>query len=206
MGSLTTSTAISNITYRNIYTQSSNQMYMIKGSGGSGSVSNILLENFIGHHNAYSLNIDQYWSSMTRLAGEGVHISDVAVHNWTGTERNGLQRGPVKLACEDNRPCTGIDLYDVNLWTETGESQFHSCRSAYTDVRREPAQYCLKGDDANTAYEERRVTVTTPPEGYQAATMAADLTEGVGVTESIAIPTKPASFFPGIPPFSAFAG
>ena len=48
MGSLSTGVDISDIVYRNIYTWSSNQMYMIKSNGGSGSVSNVLLENFIG--------------------------------------------------------------------------------------------------------------------------------------------------------------
>lgn len=52
MGSLSNDVNISDITYRNIYTWSSNKMYIIKSNGGSGSVSNLLLENFIGtlHH------------------------------------------------------------------------------------------------------------------------------------------------------------
>lgn len=48
MGSLSTDVDISDITYRNIYTWNSNQMYMIKSNGGSGSVSDVILENFIG--------------------------------------------------------------------------------------------------------------------------------------------------------------
>ena len=48
MGSLSTDVDISDITYRNIYTWKSNQMYMIKSNGGSGNVENLLLENFIG--------------------------------------------------------------------------------------------------------------------------------------------------------------
>ena len=48
MGSLSTGTNISDITYRNIYTWTSNQMYMIKSNGGDGNVDNVLLENFIG--------------------------------------------------------------------------------------------------------------------------------------------------------------
>jgi len=59
MGSLGADVNVSAITYRNIYTWSSNQMYMIKSNQGSGSVSNVVLENFIGHGNAYSLDIDQ---------------------------------------------------------------------------------------------------------------------------------------------------
>lgn len=48
MGSLSTGVDISSITYRNIYTWTSNQMYMIKSNGGDGTVEDVLLENFIG--------------------------------------------------------------------------------------------------------------------------------------------------------------
>lgn len=48
MGSLGADTDISDIVYRNIYTWKSNQMYMIKSNGGSGTVSNAVFENFIG--------------------------------------------------------------------------------------------------------------------------------------------------------------
>ena len=48
MGSLGTDTDISDIVYRNVYTWKSNQMYMVKSNGGSGTVSNLVLENFIG--------------------------------------------------------------------------------------------------------------------------------------------------------------
>lgn len=48
MSSLGADVDVSNITYHNVYTWSSNQMYMIKSNGGNGTVSNVLLENFIG--------------------------------------------------------------------------------------------------------------------------------------------------------------
>lgn len=48
MGSLGSGVDISDVLYRNVYTWSSNQMYMIKSNGGSGTVSNLVLENFIG--------------------------------------------------------------------------------------------------------------------------------------------------------------
>lgn len=56
MGSLGSDTDISNIVYRNIYTWKSNQMYMIKSNGGSGSVSNAIFENFIGRYPDYLMN------------------------------------------------------------------------------------------------------------------------------------------------------
>lgn len=78
-GSLGADTDISDVVYRNIYTWSSNQMMMIKSNGGSGTVSNVVLENFIGHGNAYSLDIDQYWSSMSAVAGNGVQLNNIKV-------------------------------------------------------------------------------------------------------------------------------
>ena len=47
-GSLGANTDISDVTYRNVYTWYSNQMMMFKSNGGSGTVSNVLMENFIG--------------------------------------------------------------------------------------------------------------------------------------------------------------
>ena len=76
-GSLSTGTDISDIIYRNVYTWSSNQMMMIKSNGGSGTVKNVLLENFIGFSNAYSLNIDQYWSSQKTGTGDGVQLQNI---------------------------------------------------------------------------------------------------------------------------------
>jgi rhamnogalacturonan hydrolase len=76
-GSLGVNVDISHIHYRNIYTVSSNQMMMIKSNGGSGSLTNILMENFIGHSNAYSLDIDGHWSSMKVNSGPGVALRNV---------------------------------------------------------------------------------------------------------------------------------
>lgn len=207
MGSLAEDTDISDITYSNIYTWTSNQMYMIKSNGGSGTVSNVVLENFIGHGNAYSLDIDQYWSSMDTASGDGVQLSNIKITNWTGTEADGMQRGPVKLACADGAPCTGIDIDDFNMWTESGDSQWFSCQSAYTRKRRSPAQFCLHGRNTHTAYEATTRTITTAPTGYDAPSMADDLaTHTWGTTASIPIPTIPTSFFPGATPYSKLAG
>ena len=101
-------------------------MYMIKSNGGSGSVSNVVLENFIGHGNAYSLDIDQYWSSMDPIEGEGVQLHSIKISNWTGTEADGEERGPVKVMCADGAPCTWVDIFDFAMWTESGDSQWVS--------------------------------------------------------------------------------
>lgn len=48
IGSLALDTDISDILYRNVYTWTSNQMMMIKSNEGSGTVENVVFENFIG--------------------------------------------------------------------------------------------------------------------------------------------------------------
>lgn len=40
-------------------------------------MSNVLMENFIGYSNAYSLDIDQHWSPMKQSPGPGVKLSNI---------------------------------------------------------------------------------------------------------------------------------
>ena len=182
-------------------------MYMIKSNGGSGTVSNVVLENFIGHGNAYSLDIDQYWSSMSPIGGAGVQLDNIKINNWTGTEANGLQRGPVKVMCADGAPCTDVVITDFAMWTETGSAQWYSCQSAYSHAHPHPGGFCLRRSPDKVSYAATTKTVTSAPTGYEAPSMAADLaTHTWGTTESIPIPTIPASFFPGVMPISAVAG
>ena len=177
---------------------------MIKSNGGSGTVSNVILENFIGHGNAYSLDIDQYWSSMDPVAGDGVQLNNIKISNWTGTEADGAERGPVKVMCADGAPCTSVDITDFAMWTESGDSQWYSCESAYTDGE---DAYCLESGDDHTSYAATTTTVTIAPTGYAAPTMTDDLsTPTWGTTASIPIPTIPSSFFPGVTPYSTLAG
>lgn len=84
MGSLGADTAISSVVYKNIYTWKSNQMMMVKSNGGSGYVEDVVFENFIGHSNAWSLDIDQKWASMSTIAGNGVQLSNMTFKNWKG--------------------------------------------------------------------------------------------------------------------------
>jgi len=76
-GSLGENVDISNVVYRNVYTVHSNQMMMIKSNGGTGHMENVLMENFIGYSNAYSLDIDQHWSPMKSHPGAGVKLSNI---------------------------------------------------------------------------------------------------------------------------------
>ncbi|KAG8628161.1 hypothetical protein KVT40_004034 [Elsinoe batatas] len=197
-GSLGADVAVSNVVYRNVYTTHSNQMMMIKSNGGSGTVKNVVLENFIGHSNAYSLNVEQYWSSMKPVAGNGVKLSNFIFFNWTGTAANGKQRGPIQFKCADGAPCTNMLVDNVNIWTETGTTAWWSCRSAYGTGA------CLKGG-SGPSYPITTQTLTAAPTGYQAPKMKEDLTTHFGTNASIPIPTHPASYFPNVKPLKAQA-
>ncbi|KAJ5371377.1 uncharacterized protein N7496_007469 [Penicillium cataractarum] len=203
IGSLSLGANVSNIVYSNIYTWSSNQMMMIKSNEGSGTVSNVVFENFIGHGNAYSLDIDSYWASMSSSGGEGIEISNLTIRNWKGTEANGEQRGPIKVLCPEGNPCYDITIEDFAMWSEWNYGQWYSCGSAYGDG------FCLDNStdpDSYTSYAATTTTVWTAPSGYSAATMPDDLATAFGLTAPIPIPTLPASFFPGVTPISPFAG
>lgn len=156
IGSLGADTAISNIEYRNIYTWQSNQMMMIKSNGGSGTVKNCSFNNFIGHSNAYSLDLDSYWASKSAAAGDGVEYSGLSFSNWKGTAANGLQRGPIKVICPDAVPCTDISITDFAMWTETGKNIVYTCRNAYGSGG------CLK-DSGSKSYAIVTQTVTAAP-------------------------------------------
>ncbi|PYH77362.1 RGase B [Aspergillus uvarum CBS 121591] len=197
MGSFGTDTNVTDITYRNIYTWNSNNMMMIKSNGGSGFIENVVLENFIGHGNAYSLDIDSAWASMSTVEGDGIQMSNFTIKNWKGTEEYGLTRGPIKMICPTGAPCYDITIEDFAMWTEKGSVQWYSCQSAYG------SGFCLKDSDDHAAYSASTTTVSSAPSGYSATTMAGDLTAAFDTTLSIPIPTIPTSFYPGATPYSA---
>lgn len=176
---------------------------MIKSNGGSGTVSNVVFESFIGHGNAYSLDIDQYWSSMSPVAGDGVELSNITFTNWHGTEADGRERGPMKIVCADGAPCRDIVIDDFAMWTESGSSQWHSCESAYGSGG---AAHCMRAGPDCTSYAVSTMTISAAPSGYSAPSMAADLQTAFGTTAPIPIPAIPTSFFPGATPLSALAG
>lgn len=157
IGSLGADTAISNIIYENIYTWESNQMFMIKSNGGSGTVSNCQFNNFIGHSNAYSLDIDGYWSSVSAAAGDGVSFEDITFNNWKGTCSNGATRGPIKVICPDGAPCTNITIENFAMWTEAGSSEYYTCESAWGTGG------CLNSGTSHTSYAVTTSTLTAAP-------------------------------------------
>jgi len=79
IGSLGAGTAVSGIFYQNVYTQNSNQMLLLKSNGGSGYLNNATFQNFIGHKNAYSLWIEQFWSGASTAPGPGVNFTNLNV-------------------------------------------------------------------------------------------------------------------------------
>ncbi|KAM0155045.1 hypothetical protein ACHAQE_006947 [Botrytis cinerea] len=197
MGSLGADTAISNIVYNNIYTYGSNQMYMIKSNGGSGTVSDCQFNNFIGRSNAYSLNINAAWPQASKASGNGVIYENLSFNNWKGTCTSTSERGPINLLCSSTAPCTNVTITDFAIGTESGSTGKYVCQNAYGSGG------CLKADtDSPSAYTTTQ-SWSSMPTGYEASTMAQDLATPFAVSVSIPIPTIPTSFFPGRTPVSA---
>nr|A2QXE8.2 RecName: Full=Probable rhamnogalacturonase E; Short=RGase E; Short=RHG E; Flags: Precursor [Aspergillus niger CBS 513.88] len=199
IGSLGSSVNVTNILYRNVYTWDSNQMMMIKTNGGLGNVSNIVFENFIGHGNVNSLDLDSYWSSMNAIDGVGIYYHNITIYNWTGTAIDGETRPPIRVICPEDMPCTEITLVQIDLLVEEGRYDEYYCAIAC-------GGYCL---DSATSTLTTYTTTTygnSASTGYEAPTMADDLATAFGTTASIPTPTTPASFFPGVAPVSAVAG
>lgn len=194
MGSLGVDTDISKVVYNQIYTVNSNQMFMFKSNGGNGTVTEVTLENFIGHENAYSLYIDAYWTDETLAAGDGVLYNSITFSNWTGTCLDGAERPPLYVYCPSTNPCDNIIIEDFAMWTESGDVEYYKCIDAWG------SGYCLEPGSAHTAYGTIESTLTAAPSGYAAPTMPGQLTAGLGITTSIAIPTVPTTFFPGATP------
>jgi len=200
IGSLGADTDIHHITYSNVYTVNSNQMFMIKSSGGSGNISTSTFENFIGHTNAYSLDIDGYWSDETAATGDGVLFYDLTFSNWKGDCSNGATRGPIRVICPDGAPCAGLTIEDFAMWTDSGSLEYYTCRSAWGSGG------CLAHGTTHTSYAVTTTTVTAAPSGYSASYMPSDLASGFAITASIPIPAIPTTFFPGAKPVSALLG
>lgn len=195
IGSLGADTAISNIEYNHIYTQNSNQMFMIKSNGGSGTLENGLFENFMGHTNAYTLDLDSAWSSETTAAGDGVQYTNLTFSHWHGTSENGAQRPVIRLICPAEVPCVEVEISAFYIWTESGSYEEYLCENAYGSGP------CVHTGSDYTTYTTT-ATVTTMSD-YTYTTMPGELSSGLGLTTSIAIPAVPTSFFPGLTPTSA---
>ena len=135
---------------------------------------------------------------MSPASGNGVNYHNVTFRNWKGSEADGSRRGPIKVICPDGAPCTDITIEDFAMWTESGDSQWWACESAYGQGA------CLR-EGSGGAYGPTTTTIRNPPDGYAAPTMAADVQDSFGYTRSIPIPSIPTTFFPGVAPISTRA-
>jgi hypothetical protein len=182
IGSLSTGTAISNVLYRNVYTNGGNQALMIKSNGGSGYVKDVQFQNFISRGVAYGLDINQYWSSQTPGDGAGVALSNIAFTNWDGYVVDGSRRAPIQIICADGAPCSNITLSNVYMWAEN--SVAHAlCESAYGS-----GVGCLKPNSgSHTSYAGVTSSYAKPGAYSTPTTMAGDLASGF--TSTAAIPT-----------------
>lgn len=195
IGSLGADTAISNIEYNNVYSQSCNQMFMIKSNGGSGYLENSVFKNFMGHSNAYTLDLDSAWSSQTTAAGSGVEYTNLTFSEWHGTSSNGAQRPVIRLICQAGVPCKELEVTEFHVWTDSGKSVDYLCENAYG------SGYCLKSGSNYAAYTTTSTVTTVASSAY--TTMPGEVTAGLGLTVSIAIPPVPTSFYPGLEPSKA---
>ncbi|KZP14838.1 glycoside hydrolase family 28 protein [Athelia psychrophila] len=197
IGSLAAGTAIENIVYKNIYTNGGNQIFMIKSNGGDGYVKNVLLENFKATGSAYGLDIDQYWSSQTAASGVGVSLTNIQIENWNGLVVDGVRRPPYRIVCSDTAPCSDITISDVWLWSATGLA-VTDCESAFGTGE------CLRSG-STSSYAATTTSYTKPASYTTLSTMSGDLTAGFTSTASIAAPTIPTTFYPGVAQISPLA-
>lgn len=188
-------TAVRDILYRNIYTHNSNQMFMIKSNGGSGTVTNVVLANFTGHSNAYTMNFNTAWSNMKPVPGDGIQYTGITVDDWKGTCQDGVKRPPVRMHCPAKVPCTDVAVNNFHVWTQQGNEVMHSCQNAYGTGS------CLRGRAKGAELAPYTSdTIVTSVDSYQFAHMEGELTSGLGLTAPIAIPPIPESFYPGTKP------
>lgn len=168
---------------------------MIKSNGGSGYLENSVFNNFMGHTNAYTLDLDSAWSSQSVAAGDGVQYSNLTFGHWHGTAENGAQRPVIRVVCPADVPCTDIDINSFYVWTESGDYEEYLCENAYGSGP------CVHTGSATATYTTT-ATVTTMSD-YTYTTMPGELTVGLGLTTSISIPPIPTTFYPGLTPTSA---
>lgn len=200
---------------------------MFKSNGGNGTVDNVLLENFSrllpsvlwfstrlltslqncctgSTGTAYGLDVNQYWSSMTAVDGDGVKLTNIEFKNWNGDVVNGVNRPPVQFICADGAPCVNststvplplapllpmhmylsiVTLTDVNMWSETDKA-IYKCESAYGTGA------CLQEVDSSVTSYAASTSSYSQPTGYTSVvTMDGDLTAGFTSTASIPVPS-----------------
>lgn len=145
------------------------------------------------------MDLDSFWSSMDAIDGDGIYYHNITFKNWTGTAANGEERAPIRILCPPDVPCTDISVEDISIGTDVGGYEIYVCENAFG------SGYCVSNATDTTSTYTTTLYASPTPSGASATTMAEYLTTGFGTTESIPIPTIPASFYPGVTPYSAVA-
>lgn len=131
-------------------------MYLFKSNGGSGTVKSVSLTNFLGHKNAYALDLDSAWVEETLAAGDGVAYSDITFSKWSGDVLDGESRPPIDINCPAEVPCEALVIEDLFFWTNTENLEYYRCENAYGDG------YCLAAGDATKTVASTSTLTTAP--------------------------------------------
>lgn len=130
---------------------------MIKSNGGSGSLYDVSFNNFMGHSNLYTLDMDGAWSGQSVVAGSGVTYDNITFNHWRGTCASGTDRAPIQALCPSGTPCYDITIENFYIWTDTGSAVLYKCANAYGSGG------CLKSGSSHTSYAATTSTVTSVP-------------------------------------------
>ncbi|EOA23090.1 hypothetical protein CARUB_v10003877mg [Capsella rubella] len=147
LGKYNTKACVSNITVRDVTMHETTNGVRIKSwQGGSGSVKQVMFSNIQVSNVANPIIIDQYYCD-----GGGCHneTSAVAVSNINYINIKGTYtKQPIRFACSDSLPCTGLSLSNIALKpaTDKARSLDPFCWEAHGEVKTQtlPPIKCLK--------------------------------------------------------------
>ncbi|VVB14503.1 unnamed protein product [Arabis nemorensis] len=147
LGKEKTKACVSNITVRDVTMHETTNGVRIKSwQGGSGSVKQVTFSNIQVSEVANPIIIDQYYCDGGGCNNEtsAVAVSNINYINIKGT----YTREPVRFACSDSLPCTGISLSTIELKPATGKASLREpfCWEAHGELKTEtlPPIKCLK--------------------------------------------------------------
>ncbi|CAN8299829.1 unnamed protein product [Cochlearia groenlandica] len=154
LGKENTKACVSNITVRDVRMHETTNGVRIKSwQGGSGSVKQVMFSNIQVNEVANPILIDQYYCD-----GGGCHnkTSAVAVSNINYINIKGTYtKEPVRFACSDSLPCTGISLSTIELKPSTDKASLSDpfCWEAHGELKTKtlPPIQCLKTDKSAAA-------------------------------------------------------
>lgn len=133
LGKDNTKACVSNVTVRDVQIQDTMTGVRIKTwQGGSGSVQGITFSNIQVSQVETPIMIDQYYCDGGKCKNESsaVAVSGINYENIKGT----YTKYPLRFACSDNLPCTGISLDAIEL-TPAGQDSRPFCWKTYGDLK-----------------------------------------------------------------------